>query len=50
MMAQDDERYQTLSTCLVQAELALDDNERANILVLRRLLDGLTPAEQAQQH
>lgn len=50
MMAQDDERYQTLSTCMVQAELALDDNERANILVLRRLLDGLTPAEQAQQH
>ena len=49
MMAKDDDRYETLSTCMVQAEMALDDSERENIPVLRRLLDGLTPAERVQQ-
>ncbi|MGB1766085.1 MAG: hypothetical protein ACPHJE_01755 [Poseidonia sp.] len=49
MMAGDDDRYEALSTCMVQAELALDDSERENIPVIRRLLDGLTPTEQAQQ-
>lgn len=47
MMAKDDERYEALNTCMVQAELAIDDSERKNIPVLRRLLDGLTPTEQA---
>lgn len=47
MMAKDDERYEALNTCMVQAELAIDDSERRNIPVLRRLLDGLTPTEQA---
>ena len=28
MMAGDDDRYEALSTCMVQAELALDDSER----------------------
>ena len=49
MMAKDDDRYETLSTRMVQAEMALDDSERENIPVLRRLLDGLTPAERVQQ-
>jgi tetratricopeptide (TPR) repeat protein len=49
MMAEEEDRYETLSTCMVQAELALDDSERENIPVLRQLLDGLTPAEQAPQ-
>jgi 3-deoxy-D-arabino-heptulosonate 7-phosphate (DAHP) synthase len=49
LMAGEDERYEALSTCMVQAELALDDSERENIPVLRRLLDGLTPTEQAPQ-
>ena len=44
-IANDEGRHEALSTCMVQAELALDDSERANIPVLRRLLDGLTPAE-----
>ena len=46
MMAKDDERYEALNTCMVQAELTIDDSERKNIPVLRRLLDGLTPTEQ----
>ena len=50
MMAQDDERYEMLSTCMVQAELALDDSERKNIPLLRRLLDGLTPTVLEQKH
>ena len=33
MMAKDDDRYETLSTCMVQAEMALDDSERENIPV-----------------
>ena len=49
MMAKDDDRYETLSTRMVQAEMALDDSERENIPILRRLLDGLTPAERVQQ-
>ena len=49
MMAQDDERYEALSTCMVQAELALDDSERKNIPLLRRLLDGLTPTALEQK-
>ena len=31
MMAEEEDRYETLSTCMVQAELALDDSERENI-------------------
>jgi hypothetical protein len=50
MMAKEEDRYESLSTCMVQAELALDDSERENIPVLRRLLDGLTPEGQAPQH
>jgi rRNA maturation endonuclease Nob1/tetratricopeptide (TPR) repeat protein len=48
MMAKDDDRYEALNTCMVQAELAIDDSERKTIPVLRRLLDGLTPTEQVQ--
>ena len=49
MLAEENDRYEALSACMVQAELALDDSERQNIPVLRRLLDGLTPAERAPQ-
>lgn len=49
VMAGDDERHEALNTSMVQAELALDDSDRTNIPVLRRLLDGLTPTGQAQQ-
>ena len=48
-IAGNEERHDALSTCMVQAELALDDSERENIPVLRRLLDGLTPAEPVQR-
>ena len=48
-IAGEEERHEVLSTCMVQAELALDDSERENLPMLRRLLDGLTPAAQGQQ-
>ena len=48
-IAGEEGRHEVLSTCMVQAELALDDSERENIPMLRRLLDGLTPAAQEQQ-
>lgn len=48
-IAGEEDRHEALSTCMVQAELALDDSERENIPMLRRLLDGLTPAVQGQQ-